>query len=169
MTYDNFTTKSQEAIMKGQQIAGGLDQQQVDTPHLIAGILQTDEDVSKFLLQKMNVNILVLKKQLDDEVRKYPKVEGSEKQFLTNDANKALAAAKKMLPEFGDEYISLELMMLGILKGKDKGASILKDQGATIDGLKAAIQELRKGKSVTDQSADGTYNSLKKFAVNLND
>ncbi len=169
MTYDNFTTKSQEAIMKGQQIAGGLDQQQVDTPHLISGILQTDEDVSKFLLQKMNVNILVLKKQLDDEVRKYPKVEGSEKQFLTNDANKALATAKKLLPEFGDEFISLELMLLGILKGKDKGASILKDMGATVDGLKAAILELRKGKSVTDQSADGTYNALKKFAINLND
>jgi ATP-dependent Clp protease ATP-binding subunit ClpB len=169
MTYDNFTTKSQEAIMKAQQIAGGLDQQQVDTPHLIGGILQTDEDVAKFLLQKMEINILILKKQLDEEVRKYPKVEGSEKQYLTNDANKALAAAKKMLPEFGDEYISLELMLLGIIKGKDKGASILKDLGATADGLKAAILELRKGKKVTDQSADGTYNSLKKFAINLNE
>lgn len=169
MTYDNFTTKSQEAIMKAQQIAGGLDQQQVDTPHLISGILQTDEDVSKFLLQKMNVNILVLKKQLDEEVRKYPKVEGSDKQFLSNDANKALATAKKFLTEFEDEFISLELILLGIISGKDKGASILKDLGATIDGLKAAIKELRKGRKVTDQSADNTYNSLKKFAINLNE
>jgi ATP-dependent Clp protease ATP-binding subunit ClpB len=169
MTYDNFTTKSQEAIMKAQQIAGGLDQQQVDTPHLIAGILETDEDVSKFLLQKMDVSILVLKKQLDEEVRKYPKVEGSDKQFLTNDANKSLAQAKKMLAEFEDEFISLELILLGILSGKDKGATILKDLGATVKGLKLAIKELRKGRKVTDQSGDGNYNSLKKFAINLNE
>ncbi len=104
MTYDNFTTKSQEAILKAQQIAGGLDQQQVDTPHLILGILQTDEEVSKFLLQKADVNMLVLKRKLNEEVKKYPKVEGADKQFLTNDANKALARAKKMLKTFEDEW-----------------------------------------------------------------
>ena len=169
MTYDNFTTKSQEAILKAQQIAGGMDQQQVDTPHLILGILQTDEEVSKFLLQKADVNMLVLKRKLNAEVKKYPKVEGADKQFLTNDANKALARAKKMLKTFEDEFISLELILLGIVQGKDKGAMLLKDLGATEDAIKTAITELRKGRKVTDQSGDGNYNALKKFAINLNE
>ena len=86
MTYDNFTTKAQEAILKAQKIAANLDQQSVDTTHLIRGIMETDEHVSSFLLQKANVNIPGLKKRLNSAVRKYPKVEGSEKQFLTNDA-----------------------------------------------------------------------------------
>ncbi len=169
MTYDNFTIKAQDSIIHAQKLAASLDQQQVDTAHLIKGILETDESVSTFLLQKMNVNIPALTKALDKAIRQYPKVEGTEKQFLTNDANKALAKAKKMLPEFGDEYISIELMLLGILQGNEKNARMLKEFGATEEGLKAAIQELRKGKKVTDQSAEDSYNSLKKFAINLNE
>lgn len=169
MTYDNFTIKAQDSIIHAQKLAASLDQQQVDTAHLIKGILETDESVSTFLLQKMNVNVAALNQALDKAIRQYPKVEGTEKQYLTNDANKALAKAKKMLSEFGDEYISIELMLLGILQGNEKNARMLKDLGATEEGLKAAIQELRKGKKVTDQSAEDSYNSLKKFAINLND
>lgn len=169
MTYDNFTTRSQEAIMQGQKIAGGLNQQQVDTPHLLKGILETDEHVAHFLLQKVGVDIDQLNAQLNKIVNTYPKVEGSEKQFLTDSANKSLSRAKKMLPDFGDEYISIELMLLGILQGKDKGAQLLKNLGATNDALRAAITELRKGRKVTDQSAEESYNALKKFAVNLNE
>ena len=103
-------------------------------------------------------------------MRQYPKVEGVEKQFLTDEANRSLARAKKMLPDFGDEYISVELMLLGIVQGTtDKGAKILKDLGATNDALQAAIRDLRKGKKVTDQSAEESYNALKKFAINLNE
>ena len=105
--------------------------------------------------------------ELDKAIASLPKVEGAEKQFLTNDANKALSTAKKMLKDFGDEFISIELLLLGILKGKDKGATILKDLGATEKTLKAAIVELRKGRKVTDQNADGQYNALNKFAINL--
>lgn len=169
MTYDNFTIKAQESILKAQQIAGGLDQQQVDTPHLLRGIMETDENVTKFLLQKMGVNVATIQRKIEDALQTYPKVEGGGKQFLSNDANKALSQAKKKLKDFGDEFISIELMLIGIIEGKDKGAQILKEEGATKDGLKAAIQELRKGRKVTDQSAEDGYNALNKFAINLNE
>jgi ATP-dependent Clp protease ATP-binding subunit ClpB len=169
MTYDNFTIKAQEAILKSQQIAGTYDQQQVDTTHLIRGILETDEKLTEFLLQKMDVNIPTLKIKLEEAIKTYPKVEGVQKQYLTNDSNQALSRAKKLLKEFGDEFISLEMILLGIIKGKDKGATILKDLGATQKGATAAIEELRKGRKVTDQQADNQYNALKKFAINLNE
>ncbi len=169
MTYDNFTTRAQEAIMQGQKVAGGLGQQQVDTPHLLKGILDTDESVVRFLLEKNSVDPQELITKLDRSIREYPKVAGSEKQFLTDGANKALSRAKKMLPDFEDEYISVELMLLGILQGEDKGGQILKDMGLTNDGLRAAIVDLRKGRKVTDQSAEESYNALKKFGINLNE
>lgn len=168
MTYDNFTIKAQEAILKAQQIAAGESQQTVDTPHLIKGIMETDENVSSFIFQKVGLNIPMLKKQLDDIIPTYPKVKGTDKQYLTNDANKALARAKKMLKEFGDQYISIELMLLGIVQGKDKGGKILADLGAKMLDMKNAIKELRKGEKVVDQSAEAQYNALSKYAINLN-
>jgi len=169
MTYDNFTIKAQESILKAQQIAAGVDQQQVDTPHLLKGIIETDEHVANFLLQKSGVNMATLKRKIDESIKGYPRVEGSEKQYLTNDANKSLSRAKKLLPDFGDEYISIELILLGILKGDDKGGRLLKEEGVTEKNLKAAIEELRKGRKVTDQSAEDSYNALNKYAINLNE
>jgi len=169
MTYDNFTIKSQECILKAQQIAGGHDQQMVDTPHLIKGILVTDENVPKFLLQKMGLNVPTLQLRLDEMIKTYPKVEGGEKQYLTNDANKALSRAKKMLKEFGDEFISIEMILLALIQGKDKGAMLLKELGATVKEMKVAIGELRKGRTVTDQNTDTQYNALEKFGINLNE
>jgi len=169
MTYDNFTIKAQESILKAQQIAGQLDQQSVDTAHVIKGIFEVDEKLPEFLFQKMGINIIQLKKEINKAIERLPKVEGSQKQYLTNDANKALAVAKKVLKEFEDEFISVELILLGIIKGKDKTATILKDLGATEDGIKSAISELRKGRKVTDQHGDDQYNALKKFAINLNE
>ncbi len=169
MTYDNFTIKAQESILKAQQLAGSYDQQTVDTPHLLRGILMTDEHVPQFLLKKMDVSIARLQKELDDAIRTYPKVEGVTKQFLTNDSNKALSRAKKMLKEFGDEYISVEMILLGIIQGKDKGAMMLKALGATEKEMRSAITELRKGKKVTDQNMEDQYNALSKFGINLNE
>lgn len=168
MTYDNFTIKAQEAIMKAQQIAAGISQQTVDTTHLLKGIIETDENVAAFLFQKVGISMPILKKQLDDIIKTYPKVQGTEKQYLSNDANKALSRAKKSLKEFGDEYISIELMILGITQGKDKGGQMLKEMGATEDAIKGAIRELRKGEKVTDQSAEAQYNALSKYAIDLN-
>ncbi len=169
MTYDNFTIKSQESILKAQQLAGKMEQQSVDTPHLIRGIMETDEQLSHYLLNKIDINIETLKANLDKALKSYPKVKGTDKQYLTDHANKALARAKKMLSDMGDEYISVELILLGILKGTDKGARILKDLGATEKNLKAAIKELRKGKKVTDQHSEDSYNALNKYGINLNE
>ncbi len=170
MTYENFTTKAQEAIIQAQKIAKEMDQQQVDTPHLLAGIMTVDEDVADFIFKKVGVNLPDVRRELKTILQDYPRVKGQSKQYLTGDANRALSRAKKMLVDFGDQYISIELMLLGIIQGaSDKGARILKDLGATNDGIRGAIQELRKGKTVSDPSSDDTYNLLEKFTVNLND
>jgi ATP-dependent Clp protease ATP-binding subunit ClpB len=168
MTYDNFTIKAQDAILKAQQIAVGMNQQNVDTAHLLKGALETDEHVATFLLEKSGVSIAVLKRQLDNLIELTPKVSGADKQYLTPEANKALSRAKKLLPEFGDEYISIELILMGILQGDDKGGKLLKMLGATEDALRVAIVELRKGEKVTDQSSDEQFNALTKYAINLN-
>ena len=169
MTYDNFTIKAQEAILRAQKIGGQLDQQTIDTPHLIKGILDTDESVAEFLLKKAEISISTLHRKLEEAIATYPKVEGADKQYLTNDANRALSRGKKMLKDFGDDFISIELILLGIIQGTDKGARILKDLGGTDKALKTAIVELRKGRKVTDKSAENQYNALSKFAVCLND
>lgn len=168
MTYDNFTIKAQEAILKSQQLAGKMNQQGVDTIHLIKGILETDDKITEFLFNKLEVNMTLLKREINKEIEKLPKVSDIKKQFLTKESNQSLSRAKKKLKEFGDEYISLELMLLGILSGDNKASRIMKDMGASEDNLVMAIKELRNGKTVTEQADDTEYNALAKFAVNLN-
>ncbi|MFN0014562.1 MAG: ATP-dependent chaperone ClpB [Saprospiraceae bacterium] len=167
MTYDNFTIKAQEAILQAQQIAAGYEQQNVDTAHLLKGMLAVDDSATDFLLKKTGVNMPTFEQALDKLVWETPKVAGSDKQYLTNEANKAVAAAKTLLKEYGDEYISLELLLLGIAKGTDKTARLLRENGATVDALATAVKELRKGRKVTEQSTEHTYNALQKYAINL--
>ena len=142
MTYDNFTIKAQESILKAQQIAGALEQQSVDTTHLLKGIMETDDSVPKFLFSKMGMNIASLRVKLDKAVKNYPKVAGAQKQYLTSDANRALSRAKKLLKDFGDDFISVEMMILGILNGTDQGGRLLKELGGTDKDLRAAILSL---------------------------
>jgi ATP-dependent Clp protease ATP-binding subunit ClpB len=167
VTYDNFTIKAQEAILQAQQIAAGYEQQSVDVAHLLKGMLKVDDSVTEFLLKKAGVNMGRFDGELDKLIWETPKVQGSDKQFLSNDANKAIAAAKALLKDFGDEYISVELLLLGIAKGADKTARLLRESGATADNLTAAVRELRKGRKVTDQTTDNAYNALQKYAINL--
>ena len=167
MTFDNFTVKAQEAIFEAQNLTSNLNQQTVDTPHLIGGILKSDESVAEFLLKKCGVNLPAFKTQLEQLIKTYPKVEGGDKEYLSNEANKALAKAKSLLAELGDEYISIEVLLLAISYGSDKGSKILKENGVTADLLKKAISELRKGKKVTDQHSENSYNALNKYAINL--
>jgi ATP-dependent Clp protease ATP-binding subunit ClpB len=169
MTYDNFTIKAQELILKAQQLAGGLDQQSVDTVHILKALFEVDDQLAQFIFSKMDVGLVPLKRDINKAIESFPKVEGGDKQYLTSDANKALSNAKKVMKEFGDEFISAEMILYGILKGNDKAATILKNLGATEEKLKEAITELRKGRKVTDQNVDSNYNSLKKFAINLNE
>ncbi len=167
MTYDNFTIKAQEAILQAQQIAAGYEQQSVDSAHIVKGMLNVDDSVTDFLLKKAGVNMPRFEQELDKLIWETPKVAGADKQYLTNEANKAIAAAKTLLKDYGDEYISLELMLLGVAKGSDKAARLLREQGATFEALSAAVKELRKGRKVTEQTTEHVYNALQKYAINL--
>ena len=167
MTYDNFTIKAQEAILQAQQIAAGYEQQSVDSAHLLKGMLNVDDSVTDFLLKKAGVNMPRFEQELDKLIWDTPKVAGADKQYLTNEANKAIAAAKTLLKDYGDEYISLELMLLGIAKGNDKAARLLREQGATFEALTAAVKDLRKGRKITEQTTEHVYNALQKYAINL--
>ena len=169
MTYDNFTVKAQEAILQAQQIAAEYQQQSVDSAHLLKGMLAVDDSVTDFLLKKAGVNVNRFEQDLNQLVWETPKVQGADKQYLTSEANKAISAAKSMLKDFGDEYISLELLLLGLAKGSDKTARLLRENGATLETLSAAVKELRKGRKVTDQTSEQVYNALQKYAVNLTD
>jgi len=168
MNLNNLTIKSQEALQQAQQIAQSLGHQQIENEHIFKGLLEVDENVTPFILKKLNVNIDLFKKVLDSTLQSFPKVTGGEIQ-LSRDAsymlNEAIAIAKKM----NDEYVSIEHLILAIFKSKSKVAQILKDQGATEKGLESAIAELRKGERVTSASAEETYNSLNKYAKNLNE
>ncbi|MBP7273631.1 MAG: ATP-dependent chaperone ClpB [Saprospiraceae bacterium] len=169
MTYDNFTIKAQDAIVKAQQLAAAEQQQNVDTAHVLKGLLTIEDGVAEHLLRKIGVNVTNLSQALDKLIQSFPRVTGSDKQYLTNDANAALAKAKNLLAQYNDEYISGELILMGLLQGTDRVARLLKDEGATEANLKTAIDEIRKGKKVNDPGADSTYNALNKFAINLNE
>ncbi|MGV3539746.1 MAG: ATP-dependent chaperone ClpB [Rufibacter sp.] len=168
MNFNNYTIKSQEAVQKATEIAGGNQQQAIETGHLLKGILQTDENVTNFYLKKLGVNVNQFNTRLDEVVNAYPKVSGGSP-YLGNDAAAALQKANSYLKEFGDEYVAIEHLLLGLLAGRDKTATLLKDSGITEKGLKAAIKELRGDSKVTDQNAEAKYNSLKRYAIDLNE
>ena len=168
MTYDNFTIKAQDAILKAQEVAKGFSQQAVDTSHLLRGMMETDEHLMNYLLDNLGINANRVRDLLNVEINRLPKVKGDVKQYLTDDSNKALSNAKKLMGEFGDDFISLELILMGLLKGKSQASQILKEEGADLTKLKEVVVQLRKGESVTTPSADEQFNVLAKFAINLN-
>lgn len=168
MNLNNFTIKSQEAVQQAVQIATVNGQQAIENGHLLKGILEVDENVTPFILKKLNVNTSIFSKTLDKIVENYPKVSGGQP-YLSNAANQSIAKASTYLKEFGDEYVSIEHLLLAILATKDSTSQLLKDNGVTEKDLKAAIAELRKGSKVTSQTAEDTYNSLNKYAINLNE
>ena len=168
MNLKNLTIKSQEAVQQAQQIAQAYGHQQLENEHLLKGILEVDENVTPFLLKKLNVNVELFQRILDSSLQSFPKVTGGEI-MLSRDANTALSEAGIIAKKMNDEYISIEHLVLAIFKTKSKVAQILKDQGVTEKGLEAAIAELRKGERVTSASAEETYNALNKYAKNLNE
>ncbi len=169
MNLNNFTIKSQEAVQRAQQLALGNGQQAMEPGHLLQGILEVDENVTPFVVKKLGVNFDVLKQAVERLVQSYPKASGGSGQYLSRDANEALQRAQNYLKTFSDEYVALEHLLLGILAGRDSAAQMLKDSGVTEKGLIAAIKDLRKGNRVTTNSAEGAYNALNKYAVNLNE
>lgn len=168
MDFNKFTIKSQEAVQQAQQLAMGKGHQSIEPAHLLKGILEVDENVAPYLLKKLNVNTDMLEKTLDRIIDSFPKVEGGG-QYLGNKANQVLVKAQNLLPEFKDEFVSIEHLLMAMLDINDQAASLLKDNGITRSDLKKAIEELRKGSKVTSQSAEETYNALNKYAINLNE
>ncbi|WP_026997999.1 ATP-dependent chaperone ClpB [Flectobacillus major] len=168
MNFNKYTTKTQEIIQQAASIASGNGQQAIETGHLLKAILEEDTNTSSFLLKKMGVNEKLLFTKLDALVNAYPKVSGGQP-YLANDGAAALSKAENLLKDFGDEYVSVELLLLGIFLGKDNVATLLKDSGFKENTLKTAIKELRGNTNVKDQNAEATYRSLERYARNLNE
>ncbi|HYV92400.1 MAG TPA: ATP-dependent chaperone ClpB [Chitinophagales bacterium] len=169
MNLNNFTIKSQEAIQKAQELASANQNSQIETSHLIKGLLLVDENVVDFLLKKIGVNTGQLETRLEELLAKLPKVSNPQQQYLSSDANQVLTKAQGYLKEFKDEFVSVEHLLLALQSGKDDVAKMLKELGVSEKDLKLAIAELRKGRKVTDQNAESTYNALNKYARNLNE
>ncbi|MHA7844108.1 MAG: ATP-dependent chaperone ClpB [Winogradskyella sp.] len=167
MNFNNYTIKSQEAIQQAQQLAQGFGHQQIENEHIFKALFEVDENVLPFILKKLNVNVSLLQQILDKELQSFAKVSGAEL-MISREASKALNEASIIAKKMNDDYVSIEHLILAIFKSKSKIAQILKDQGVTEKGLNSAIEELRKGDRVTSQSQEETYNSLNKYAKNLN-
>jgi len=167
MNFNNFTIKSQEALQLAQQITQGFEHQQIENEHLFKAITEVDENVLPFILKKLNVNTAIINQVIEKELQSFSKVSGGEIS-LSREATKTLNEAAIIAKKMEDEYVSIEHLLLAIFKSKSKISQILKDNGVTEKDLKKAIEELRKGGKVTSQSAEETYNSLDKYAKNLN-
>jgi ATP-dependent Clp protease ATP-binding subunit ClpB len=167
MNFNQFTTKSQEVLQEAQTLALSNGQQAIETGHILKAMLQGDEHVVPFLLKKLNANIGVISKECDSLIAGYSKVSGGQP-YLSNDAQTVLQQALVLIREFKDEFVSLEHILVALLRGKDATSKILKSNGVSEAELLKAIKELRKGARVTSHSAEETYNSLEKYARNLN-
>ena len=168
MNLKNLTIKSQEALQQAQSIAQGHSNQLLENEHLLKAILEIDQNVTPFILKKLNVNVDHFQNQLDQIIAGFPKVQGADLQ-LSREASFTLNESSAIAKQMNDEYVSLEHILLAIFKSKSKIAQTLKDQGVTEKGLQAAIAEIRKGERVTSASAEDTYNALNKYAKNLNE
>ncbi len=168
MNFNNFTIKSQEVVQKAIDYAKQTGQQQIEPVHLLKAIISEAETIVNFIFQKMGANPGTVKMMLDKDIAALPKVSGGDV-FLSRESNDALQKAVDISRKMGDEYVSVESMLLGIFDSKSNASRILKDAGLDEKGLKAAIAELRKGNTVKDQSAEESYQALSKYSINLND
>lgn len=168
MKFDNFTIKAQEAIQQAVTIAQGNQQQMVENGHLLKAVIAESENVTNFLFSKLGIDLGQFRQVLDSIVESYPKVSGGEP-YLSKDANSSLQKALEHAKKMGDQYVSVEHLLLGMLQSKDNAAQLMKDNGITESNLKKAIEELRKGAKVDSQTAEDTFNSLNRFAIDLID
>ena len=166
MNFNNFTIKSQEAVQQAVNLVQSRGQQAIEPEHLLAGVLKVGENVTNFIFQKLGINGQQIETVLDKQIASLPKVSGDEP-YLSRDANEVLQKAVEFSKSLGDEYVSLEAIILALLNVKSTVSTILKDAGVTDKELRAAISELRQGQNVTSQSSEDTYQSLSKYAINL--
>ena len=168
MNLNQYTTKSQEAIQKAQQIALDFGHQSIEPQHLLEGILQVDENISAFLMKKSEADLNLIREKNREALEKLPKVEGGNI-YLSQSANKILLDAPNIAKKMGDEYVTIEHLWLSLLEVNSEVSKILKDFGVTKNSLEAAIKELRKGSKATSASSEETYQSLNKYAKNFNE
>ena len=170
MNFNQYTIKAQEVIQKASEIALSNGQQAIETGHILKAILDEDVNTSTFLLNKLGVKLEIIQAKLETIVATYPKVSGGTAQvYLSNDANQALSKTTNFTKEFGDEFVSVELLLLSLAAGKDSVASLLKQNNLNEKNLKVAIKELRGNNTVKDQNAENTYQALSRYSKNLND
>ena len=168
MNFNNFTIKSQEAVQQAVNVTQARGQQAIEPVHLLAGVLKVGENVTNFIFQKLGMNAQQIALVIDKQIDALPKVSGGEP-YLSRESNEILQRAVQYSKEMGDEFVSLEAIILALLNVKSTVATILKDAGMTDKELRSAIAELRKGEKVTSQSSEDTYQSLSKYAINLNE
>ena len=168
MNFNNFTIKSQEAVQQAVNLTQARGQQAIEPVHLLAGVLKVGENVTNFIFQKLGMNAQQIALVIDKQIHSLPKVSGGEP-YLSRESNEVLQRAVQYSKEMGDEFVSLEAVILALLNVKSTVATILKDAGMTDKELRSAIAELRKGEKVTSQSSEDTYQSLSKYAINLNE
>ena len=168
MNLNQYTTKSQEAIQKAQQIALDFGHQSIEPQHLLEGILQVDENISAFLMKKSEADLNLIREKNREALEKLPRVEGGNI-YLSQNANKILLDAPNVAKKMGDEYVTIEHLWLSLLEVNSEVSKILKDFGVTKNSLEAAIKELRKGSKATSASSEETYQSLNKYAKNFNE
>ena len=168
MNFNNFTIKSQEAVQQAVNVTQARGQQAIEPVHLLAGVLKVGENVNNFIFQKLGMNAQQIALVIDKQIDSLPKVSGGEP-YLSRESNEILQRAVQYSKEMGDEFVSLEAIILALLNVKSTVATILKDAGMTDKELRSAIAELRKGEKVTSQSSEDTYQSLSKYAINLNE
>ena len=166
MNFNNFTIKSQEAVQEAVNLVQSRGQQAIEPEHLLAGVLKVGENVTNFIFQKLGVNGQQIQTVLDKQIASLPKVSGGEP-YLSRETNEVLQKAIDYSKQLGDEYVSLEALLLALLNVKSTVATMLKDAGLTDKELRSAINELRQGQNVTSQSSEDTYQSLNKYAINL--
>lgn len=167
MNFNNFTIKSQEAVQKAIEITKEKGQQAIEPAHILLGVIMSGENVVNFLFQKLGANPAYITSVLNKEIDSFPKVSGGGEAYLSRESNSALDKAMDYAKKMGDQYVSIEHLLLGILASKSSASQILKDAGASENELQQAISELRKGSNVNSQSAEDTYQSLEKYAINL--
>lgn len=167
MNFNNYTIKSQEVIQQAQQNAQSFEHQQIENAHILKAIFGVDKNVFPFILNKLGINADIFQKSLDSIIQSFLKVQGGEI-MLSREANKTLNNAVSIAKKMKDEYISIEHLLLAILKASDDSSRLMKDNGIDENNLSAAINELRKGGKVDSQSQEDTYNSLNRYARNLN-
>ena len=168
MNFNNFTIKAQEVVQKAVQLTRTNGHQAIEPEHLLKAIITEGDTVVRFIFQKLDINLMNVERPLEAALQKLPHVSGGEP-YLSNGASQVLDKANDIASKNGDQYVTVEALLMALFEAKSTASTILKDAGMTRDDLKAAIDELRKGKNATSQSAEEQYNALSKYAVNLNE